>query len=83
MKSNCVFLPIFESLLTKFEIGGNTLFWKDRWINYKSLSEELPRSFGLFTFKDSLVTDFSDLSSSSLGWNPHFLSAVRDVSWKK
>lgn len=67
----------------KFENDGKTLFWTDRWINYKSLSQELPSSFGLFTFKDGLVTYFSDFSSSSLGWNPHFLNAARDVSWKK
>jgi hypothetical protein len=53
-------------------------FWDDIWCGERALKSSFPKFYSLARDKEALVSDYMDLSSPHIIWNPSFIKAAQD-----
>jgi hypothetical protein len=53
-------------------------FWHDEWCGEGALKYSFSEFYSITRNKEALVSDYLDLSNSSIHWNPSFIRAAHD-----
>jgi hypothetical protein len=69
----------FSNLLS-YEVGDSSLisFWHDVWCEIEPLKLSFPELNSISRNKEASVSNYLDLSSSFIHWNPSFIRAAHD-----